>query len=247
MKKAILSLSGGLDSTMLLMRLLAEGYEVKTYSFYYGQKHQVELKKVKKNIKFLQGKGLPILDHQIIDLEQCFSDSTSSLSTFSGVDIPHGHYADENMKSTVIENRNLIFSNIILGKALAWANKCGEEIVVALGIHAGDHAIYPDCTNESRDAALQTFKISNWNSDKVDYYTPFVNIDKGDVLTEGLTSMGEMGFRKSEMKKVLKNTHTCYDPDEKGRACGKCGSCTERLEAFEKNFWKDPVEYQEKE
>ncbi len=229
------------------MRLLAEGYEDKTYSFYYGQKHQVELKKVKKNIKFLQGKGLPILDHQIIDLEQCFSDSTSSLSTFSGVDIPHGHYADENMKSTVIENRNLIFSNIILGKALAWANKCGEEIVVALGIHAGDHAIYPDCTNESRDAALQTFKISNWNSDKVDYYTPFVNIDKGDVLTEGLTSMGEMGFRKSEMKKVLKNTHTCYDPDEKGRACGKCGSCTERLEAFEKNFWKDPVEYQEKE
>ncbi len=242
-KKAILSLSGGLDSTMLLLKLLNEGYEVKAYSFDYGQKHKCELKKVKKNIKFLQEKGLPILTHQIIDLKDCFSESNSSLSSFSGVDIPHGHYADENMKSTVIENRNLIFSNIIFGKALSWSTASGEDVAVALGLHAGDHAIYPDCRPESRDAALETFRISNWGSEKVDYYTPFVNIDKGEVLMEGLAAMVEMGFSKAEIKKVLKNTHTCYDPNEKGEACGLCGSCTERLEAFEANDWVDPAKY----
>ncbi len=242
-KKAIISLSGGLDSTMLLTKLLEEGYEVKAYSFDYGQKHAIELKKVKKNVKFLQEKGLDILDHKIIDLKDCFSESTSSLSTFSGVEIPEGHYADENMKSTVIANRNVIFSNIILGKALDWANASGEPVVVALGIHAGDHAIYPDCTPASRDAVLDTFRISNWNSDKVDYYTPFVEIDKGEVLAEGVYSMTEMGLSKSEIKKVLKTTHTCYNPDVKGNACGKCGSCTERLEAFANNKMKDPAKY----
>ncbi len=242
-KKAILSLSGGLDSTMLLMKLLSEGCEVKAYSFDYGQKHKVELKKVKKNIKYLQEKGFP-LEHQIINLVDCFSESNSSLSSFSGVAIPHGHYADENMKSTVIENRNLIFANIIFGKALSWAVKSGEEVVVALGLHNGDHAIYPDCRPESRQAALDTFRVSNYESEKVDYYTPFIDIDKGEVLTEGLLAMKEMGMSKPEQRKILKNTHTCYDPNEKGEACGKCGSCVERLEAFGANKWKDPVKYQ---
>ena len=76
--KAVISLSGGLDSTMLLMYLLEQGVEVRAYSFYYGQKHSIELKKVKKNIKFLQEKGYPVT-HQIINLEDCFSDSASSL------------------------------------------------------------------------------------------------------------------------------------------------------------------------
>lgn len=243
MKKAIISLSGGLDSTCLLMWLLSNDYEVKSYSFDYGQKHDIELKKVKKNIKFLQSKGLPVT-HQVINLKDVFSDSASSLHQ-GGENIPHGHYADENMKSTVVENRNVIFSAIIYGKALSWANKTQDDVVITQGLHSGDHAIYPDCRPESQEMARELYKISNWGSERVDFIAPFINIDKSEVLKEGLEAMKKLEFSKSEVKKVLKNTHTCYDPDEKGRSCGKCGSCTERLEAFEKNGMKDPIKYQE--
>lgn len=239
--RAVISLSGGLDSTMLLMHLLSNGMEVRAYSFDYGQKHNVELKKVKKNIKFLQEKGLPVT-HQVINLRDCFSDSASSLHQ-GGEDIPHGHYADENMKSTVVENRNIIFSAIIYGKALGWANKTEENVVITQGLHAGDHAIYPDCRPESQEMARELYRISNWGSERVDFVAPFINIDKGAVLGAGLCAMQELGFTKVEMKKVLKNTHTCYDPNEKGESCGKCGSCTERLEAFAANGMKDPVKY----
>lgn len=241
-KKAVISLSGGLDSTCLLMHLLANGYdEIRAYSFDYGQKHSVELKKVKKNIKFLQRQGYNI-EHQVINVRDVFSDSASSLHR-DGKAIPKGHYEDETMKSTVVENRNIIFSAIVYGKALGWANKTGDNVVITLGIHAGDHCIYPDCRPESHEAAKHLFKISNWNSEAVDYIAPFEYIDKGEVLRRGVVAMKSLGFTKANIKSVLKNTHTCYNPDEKGRSCGECGSCRERLEAFEKNGMEDPLEY----
>lgn len=242
--KAIISLSGGLDSTCLLLKLLSRGYEVKAYGFDYGQKHTVELKKVKENIKFLQSLGYPVT-HQVIDLRDAFSDSASSLHQ-GGEDIPEGHYNDLSMKSTVVENRNIIFSAIIYGKALAWAKKTGEHVDIFLGIHAGDgHSVYKDCTPESRMAAELTFKISNWDSDKVNYVAPFENVYKADVLTEGLDAMENMEFSTDNINFVLSNTHSCYNPDERGRSCGKCGTCVERLEAFAKNSIKDPIEYQQ--
>lgn len=141
--KAVISLSGGMDSTCLLMHLLANGYdEIRAFSFNYGQKHDIELKKVQNNIKFLQEKGFAV-SHQIIDVRDCFSDSASSLHK-GGDAIPEGHYADENMKSTVIENRNIIFSSIIYGKALGWANKTQDNVVITLGLHAGDHCFTAD-------------------------------------------------------------------------------------------------------
>lgn len=241
--KVCLSLSGGLDSTMLLMYWLAKGKEVRAYSFYYGQKHQVELKKVKKNIKYLTSLGLPIT-HQVINLVDVFSDSASSLHQ-GGDDIPHGNYADDNMKSTVVENRNVIFSAIVYGKALGWANQTGENVIISLGVHAGDHTIYPDCRPESVEMAQKLFSISNWGSEKVDYETPFINIDKAGVLAEGFKAMKELGIKSPKI--ILKNTHTCYDPDDKGQACGLCGSCTERLEAFAKNKMMDPAKYSDPE
>ena len=242
-KKVVLSLSGGLDSTCLLMTYLAGGATVKAYSFMYGQKHSIELEKVAKNIKFLQEKGFKV-EHHSIDIMPVFNESSSSLCGDGGA-IPEGHYEDENMKSTVVENRNVIFSSIIFGKALSWAKHTDSNVVISLGIHAGDHAIYPDCTQQSQQAAEYLFKISNWESERVSYVAPFVNVDKGEVLRFGLEAMKQLNFTDDEINFVLGNTHTCYNPNEQGESCGKCGSCTERLEAFEHNHIKDPVPYQQ--
>jgi len=238
----VLSLSGGLDSTMLAMLYLAQGKHVMGISFKYGQKHAVELKKVRKNIKFLQKLGLPI-EHHVVDLTSAFALSASSLKD-TGEAIPEGHYADENMKSTVVENRNVIFSSIVYGMALGLSKRTGENVIISQGVHAGDHTIYPDCRPESINLARELYKISNWGSEKVAFQTPFVNLTKGEVLKYGIDAMKYLGFNKPKIKKVLSNTHTCYNPDEAGRACGKCGSCTERLEAFEYVGMEDPVAYQ---
>jgi 7-cyano-7-deazaguanine synthase len=240
--KVCISLSGGLDSTMLLMHYLARGFEVRSYSFDYGQKHDIELKKVKDNIKFLQEKGLPV-SHQVINLRDAFSDSASSLYGANNEKIPEGDYKDENMKSTVVENRNVIFSSIIYGKALGWANKTQSNVLISLGIHAGDHTIYPDTTPESQSMARELFRISNWGSERVDYEAPFVNLHKDELLTTGVGAMRMMGFQDGDIETVLTNTHSCYTPDSEGRSCGKCGTCVERLEAFEKAHMMDPIPY----
>lgn len=240
--KAIISLSGGLDSTMLLMHLLAEDKSVRAYSFDYGQKHDIELKKVVKNIKFLQSKGFPVT-HQIINVRDCFSDSASSL-TKGGDDIPKGDYSVENQSSTVVENRNIIFSAIIYGKALAWAKKDNCEVEITLGIHAGDHSVYPDTTPESFEAAKHCYEISNWRSELVEYIAPFVKLEKHELLADGIRSMRAMGLNNDEINMVIANTHSCYDPDEEGRSCGECGTCKERLEAFKKCGLVDPAPYQ---
>ena len=239
-KKVVISMSGGLDSTCLALDLLSKGYEVKAYAFYYGQKHEIELHKLQNNIETLQNKKLPIT-FQIIDLEDVFCDSNSSLNGVG--EVPQAGYDEETMKSTVVENRNVIFSSIIYGKALSWANKINENVTITLGIHSGDHALYPDCTEESQKAAEHLFKISNWGSEKVDYKAPFVNFTKAEVLNVGIQAMVELGMSSEEMNNILKNTHSCYDPDDKGRSCGKCGTCVERLDAFKQNEIEDPVEY----
>lgn len=242
MKKAVLSLSGGLDSTCLLMWLLSNNYQIKAYSFFYNQKHSIELEKVKKNVALLHERGYE-LEHHIIDLSSCFDESNSSLKKGNDI-IPEGHYASENMKSTVVENRNVIFAAIIYGKALSWANKEESPVEIFLGTHAGDHVIYPDCTETSRIACEHAFQVSNWGSERVSYQAPFNYKDKGDVLNEGLISMHLLGFNDDTINNVLSNTHTCYNPNEKGESCGKCGSCVERLEAFAANQMKDPIKYQ---
>ena len=147
--------------------LAASVKKIKAYSFKWGQKHSVELKKVKKNIQFLQSKGVDIT-HHIIDLTDAFNESKSSLHK-GGEAIPEGHYGDGNMKSTVVENRNVIFSSIIYGKALSWSKEVGD-VGIVLGIHKNDNENYPDTTPESRAACEEAFKISNWGSEKCRLY-----------------------------------------------------------------------------
>ena len=133
----IISLSGGLDSSCLVPYLLAASVKkIKAYSFKWGQKHSVELKKVKKNIQFLQSKGVDIT-HHIIDL----TDASTSLRARSirvGRLSPRVTMGSGNMKSTVVENRNVIFSSIIYGKALSWSKEVGD-VGIVLGIHKNDN------------------------------------------------------------------------------------------------------------
>ncbi len=241
-QKAVISLSGGLDSACLLLQLLSQGKAVRAYGFNYGQKHQIELRKVKRNIRFLQQKGLPVT-YQQIDLRDAFSDNTSSLVASTGLDIPQGNYTEDSMRSTVVPLRNVIFSSIVYSKAINWAVQADANVVIALGLHSGDHAVYPDCRPESQRACKRAYELSDWNSHRVDYEAPFVHIDKGQVLAQGIQAMQQLGFTPAEQKRFLSNTHSCYDPQAHGHSCGLCGTCQERLLAFHANGLKDPVKY----
>ena len=163
-KYAVLSLSGGMDSSTLLLHLLANGYEVTALSFDYGQKHKVELQCATDLVDYINGSfkvdeesktvDYPYyVKHQIIKLDGLAQLLNSTLVE-GGAEVPEGHYAQENMKDTVVPNRNKIFSSIIQAVALSIADKNETECVIALGLHSGDHTIYPDTTEEFRVADL---------------------------------------------------------------------------------------------
>lgn len=239
-KHAVVSYSGGMDSTCLVLDLMSRGYNVSAYSFDYGQNHSVELERAAENAKYMQSLGLPI-QHQIINVRDVFSGDTSTLVQHTKA--PEGDYRDETMKSTCVTNRNVIFSAIIFAKALSMAKREKTNVVISLGVHAGDHAIYPDCTEESTSMARELYRISNWDSDLVDYETPFVNISKDKVLRAGLDAMNELGLTNDEQSHILAHTISCYNATPDGKSCGKCGTCTERLESFKMNGLKDPAPY----
>lgn len=237
-KIAVLSFSGGMDSTSLLLNLIRDGYKVHALSFDYGQKHVVELEWAKKNITHLQSLNFDC-EHQVIDLRSAMGMFHSAL-TDEAIDVPEGHYAEDNMKATVVPNRNAIFASLIYGYALSLATKHDCTVKIALGVHAGDHAIYPDCRPEFYDALSHAFRIGNWESEKVEYYLPYINGDKFSILQDAKQSCSKLNL---DFTTLFRNTNTCYSPNSKGESCGRCGSCSERLEAFKKINIADPAIY----
>ena len=237
-KQAVLSLSGGMDSSTVLLHLLAEGYEVTALSFDYGQKHNVELERAAELIEYLNRNGHPV-KYQRITLQGLVSLLNSNLVK-GGDEVPEGHYEEENMKDTVVPNRNKMFSSIIQAAALSIANAKDCDVKIAMGIHAGDHAIYPDCRQEFRDADYKAFTEGNWDADKVTYYTPFLNGDKFDILVEGQSACFKLNL---DFDEVYKRTNTSYKPTAEGLSDYKSASSVERIEAFLKLGRKDPVEY----
>jgi len=251
MKQSVLSLSGGMDSSTLLLHLLREGYQVTALGFDYGQKHKVELQRATKLVEYLQSKNLPVT-HQIIKLDGLSQLLNSSLVE-GGWEVPEGHYEQENMKETVVPNRNKIFSSLIQAVALSIATKpitddctVGQEVAIALGIHAGDHAVYPDCRQEFRDADMEAFKIGNWDSELVNFYTPYLDVNKFEILQDGLASCNTLGL---DFDEVYKNTNTSYKPikltDDIWLSDYKSAASVERVEAFIKLGRPDPVAYGE--
>ena len=237
-KQAVLSLSGGMDSSTVLLHLLAHDYEVTAVSFNYGQKHNIELERAQQLIDYLEENGHPV-KYQEITLFGLVDLLNSNLVQ-GGEEVPEGHYEEDNMKDTVVPNRNKMFSSIIQAVALSIANEKNCNVDIAMGIHAGDHAIYPDCRQEFRDADYEAFKQGNWDADKVKYITPYLKGDKFDILEDGLLCCKMLGINFDE---VYKRTNTSYKPDAEGRSDYKSASSVERIEAFIKLGRKDPVQY----
>tara|TARA_R110000787_G_scaffold179065_1_gene290800 strand:- start:83 stop:880 length:798 start_codon:yes stop_codon:yes gene_type:complete len=240
-KQAVLSLSGGMDSSTVLLRLLADGYEVTALSFDYGQKHRVELERAQALVNILIMDDYDV-EYGVIKLDGLAPMLNSALVE-GGDEVPEGHYQQENMKETVVPNRNKIFSSIIQAVALSKANEKNTEVHIAMGIHAGDHAIYPDCRQEFRDADYIAFTEGNWDAERISYVTPYLNGDKFDILKDGVECCDQLGL---DFDTVYSNTNTSYKPINiagKWYSDYKSASSVERVEAFIKLGRPDPVQY----
>jgi len=272
-KHVIISLSGGMDSSTLLLRCLKEYDTVTAISFDYGQKHRVELERAQSLVEYINynlNKDNPLknnplnlaspINYRQIKLDGLVDLLDSALVT-GGEEVPEGHYAEDNMKATVVPNRNKIFASIAQAVALSVANRTGETCDIALGIHAGDHAIYPDCRQEFRDADDAAFRIGNWDAERVGYFTPYLEGDKFSILQDGEVLCKELGL---DFDEVYSRTNTSYKPIKivtngfiqtspentnwtspvvTWYSDYKSASSVERVEAFIKLGRKDPAPY----
>ena len=238
--RAVMALSGGMDSTGLLMRLLADGYKVSCLSYNYGQKHSIELERAEANIAYLASNGIEV-EHRIADLSSAMGIFHSALTT-EGYEVPEGHYEEDQMKQTVVPNRNAIFSSILYGYALSIALREECDVVIALGVHSGDHAIYPDCRPEFYDAISHAFEVGNWDSEKVSFHLPYIDGDKETILRDAEDALSILNL---DFDTVFANTNTSYNPDAQGRSSGRSGADVERILAFHAIGRKDPVPYVE--
>ncbi len=218
-KKVIIILSGGMDSTTLLYEMFSTYSQVEAISFNYGQRHKKELEAASKTCKKL---GIP---HKIVDIT-CINELVQGSALTSDIDVPEGHYEEENMKATVVPNRNMILASMAIGYAVS-----KDFDAVALGVHAGDHAIYPDCRPLFVDALRVIARVANYK--EIEVMTPYLYLDKTKIIARG-----------QNFNVDYSNTWTCYKGKEK--ACGKCGSCQERMEAFTNNHLIDPLDYEER-
>ncbi|SBT18881.1 7-cyano-7-deazaguanine synthase [Marinomonas gallaica] len=215
--KAVVVYSGGMDSYTVLHTALAAGKDVYALSFNYGQRHSKELDVA---AKVCQKFNIP---HKVVDISAINSLMAGSSLT-DDIEIPEGHYAEDSMKNTVVPNRNMV----LLSMAIAYAVSL-EAPEVYYGAHAGDHHIYPDCRSEFVHAMNAVSQIANY--EPVEIVTPFLNSSKGEILAAGLAMDLNYG-----------DTWTCYNGREK--ACGKCGACNERMEAFNEQGVTDPLSYE---
>jgi 7-cyano-7-deazaguanine synthase len=228
-----------MDSSTLLLRCLKEYDTVTAISFDYGQKHRIELERAQSLVDYLCYQY--DINYRQIQLNGLVDLLDSALVT-GGEDVPEGHYAEENQRQTVVPNRNKIFASIVQAVALSVANRTGENCDIALGIHAGDFGVYPDCRQEFRDADDQAFRLGNWDAEMVGYFTPYLYGDKFTILQDGEVLCEELGL---EFNEVYKRTNTSYKPYPSGNSDYKSASSVERVEAFIKLGRKDPVIYED--
>jgi 7-cyano-7-deazaguanine synthase len=220
--QVVMGLSGGMDSATLAGYYLDKGYGVVPVSFGYGSKHgEYENAAARKLAEFY---GLEIHNIQLPFIGEQFKSNLLR----AGGDIPEGHYENDNMALTVVPGRNVIFISIMMG--LAWS--LGAS-VVAVGAHAGDHAIYEDC-RRSFIVAMDN-AIREGSGGRVRLEAPFQDMTKTNILRIGYGLDSPVPYEL---------TRTCYK-DQKN-SCGRCGSCVERLSAFDEIGQTDPIEYEDR-
>ena len=240
MAHCVVSLSGGMDSSTLLLRAIEKYDTVTGISFDYGQKHRVELERAQSLIDYLESKGHKV-NYRQIKLDGLV-DLLDSALVSGGDDVPEGHYEQDNMKETVVPNRNKMFASITQAVALSVANRTEDVCDIALGVHAGDFEVYPDCRQEFRDADDAAFRAGNWNADRVGYFTPYIEGNKHTILQDGEKLCEILGL---EFDEVYKRTNTSYKPYPSGNSDYKSASSVERIEAFIALGRKDPVQYED--
>ena len=216
-QKVVVIYSGGMDSFTVLNKAVRDGFEVYALSFNYGQRHKKELDYAANVCRELN------IPHKVVDIS-AINQLIGGSSLTSDLEVPEGHYEQESMKQTVVPNRNMILLSMAVGYAVSI-----EASKVYYGAHSGDHAIYPDCRPEFVHKMNDVSAIANY--EPVEIVCPYLDVSKIAILTDGL----KMGLDYGK-------TWTCYNGREK--ACGKCGACQERLEAFELNQQTDPLEYE---
>ncbi|MBK9585561.1 MAG: 7-cyano-7-deazaguanine synthase QueC [Alphaproteobacteria bacterium] len=218
--KTLVICSGGLDSVTLAYKVAAERQLLGLISFDYGQRHKKELAYAKKAADKLG------VSHHRIDISEVGKRLGGSALT-DAIDVPDGHYAEDNMKITVVPNRNAIMLAIAYGVASAQ----GADSVAA-AVHGGDHFIYPDCRPGFIRAfeAMQNHALEDYA--KISLYTPFLEKTKAQIVEEG-----------ARLKVDFINTWSCYKGGE--IHCGRCGTCVERREAFHIAGVVDPTNYED--
>ncbi len=216
-KKCVLVYSGGMDSFTLLNDLISQDYEVHAVSFNYGQKHSKEL-----NYAITACKELGV-QHKEVDVTSIRQLMEGSSLT-SDIDVPEGHYEEDSMKATVVPNRNMV----MMSMAISYAVSIGAESI-GVGVHAGDHAIYPDCRPGFISAMAMVARVANY--EKIRIIAPYLYMSKGEIAIRGKDLGVDYGL-----------AWTCYNGRDK--ACGKCGACQERIEAMAMAGIEDPMEYE---
>ncbi len=227
-KKAIVLLSGGLDSTTCLAIAKAEGYDVYAMSFRYGQRHTLELEAAK-----AVAEQFGVIKHHIVEID--LAAFGGSALTDETLEVPKGRAAEElaeGIPITYVPARNTIF----LSFALAWAEVL-KATDIFIGINALDYSGYPDCRPEYIEAYEKMANLATREAveegKKIVIHRPLLHLTKAQIIARGL----ELGVDYSK-------TITCYDPDEEGRACGQCDACQLRLKGFAENGISDPAPYQ---
>ena len=218
---AVIVLSGGMDSTTLLDHYAQAGHRLCAVTVDYGQRHRREIESARAVAAHYGA------EHVVVDLTSVGRALTGSALTDSTVDVPEGHYAEDSMRATVVPNRNAILANVAVGVAVARGAQ-----VVALGMHAGDHFVYPDCRPKFVDALDQLVQVANEGFAPPRVEAPFVNMTKTDVAARG-----------AELNAPLHLTWSCYKGGDKH--CGRCGTCVERWESFRDAGITDPTDYQD--
>ncbi|MEH6474939.1 MAG: 7-cyano-7-deazaguanine synthase QueC [Sneathiella sp.] len=216
--KTIVVCSGGLDSVSLAHKIASEHELIRLVTFNYGQRHDKEIDFA---IACGERLGVPC---DVVDIRPIGKLLGGSALT-DDIDVPDGHYAEENMKVTVVPNRNAIMLSVAFG--IGAAN--GAD-AIATAVHGGDHFIYPDCRPEFIDAfeAMQKQALAGYAD--IQLYTPFVTEPKSAIVTAG-----------AKYGTPFQDTWSCYKGGEKH--CGRCGTCVERREAFHLADVDDPTQY----